>query len=83
MTPRGRPNLMRKGHLWDIDSKRPQDVFRTFSRGPSKHVFGMMPGHLLDVPKLVFNFFLELIRLTKSIYKQVNTQGVFRTQSNL
>ena len=49
-------------------------------RGPSKHVWGIMWGHLLDAPKFPFVFLSELIWLTKFILRQVSTQDVFRTQ---
>ena len=72
----GSPEMTSKGRLWEVDSGRPQNVLRTPPRGPSKHVFGTMCGHLFDVPKCLFTFFSELIRLTKSTKKQFNIQGV-------
>ena len=80
LTAWGRLNL--KGSSWEGDLGRCQDVLRTSPRGPSKHVFGTVCGHLLNVPKFLFTFLSELIRLTKSIWKQFNTQSVFITQSN-
>ena len=59
-------NLMSKGRPCEIESGRPQDIIRTFPRGPSKHVFGTMWGHLLHVSKFLFTFLSKLIRLTKS-----------------
>ena len=53
-----------------------QDVLRMSLRGPSKHSD-------LDVPKFLLPFLSELIRLTKSILKHFNNQGVLKTQSNL
>ena len=67
MTSRGRLNLTSKGHSWKDDSRHPQNVLRTSTRGPSKHVLGTMWSHLLDVPKFLFLFLLGLIRFTKSI----------------
>ena len=52
-------------------------------RWPSKHVLGMMWGHLLDAPKFPFVFLSEIIWLTKFILRQVSTQDVFRTQSTV
>ena len=49
-------------------SGRSQNV----SRGPSKHVLGIMWGHLLDAPKFPFVFLSELIWLTKFILRQVS-----------
>ena len=82
MTSNGRPNLTPKGLPWEIDSRRPQNVLRTSPSWPWKHVVETMCGHLLDVPKFHFTFLSELIPLIKSIFKQLNTHGAFRTQSN-
>ena len=61
LTSWGRPNLTFKRRTWEVDSGRPQNVLRTFTRGCSKH-------SKLDVPKFLFLIFLsELIRLIKSI----------------
>ena len=59
-------NLTSKGRPWEVESGRPQNIIRTSPKGPSKHVFGTMWGHLLHVPKFLFTFLSELIRLTKS-----------------
>ena len=82
MMSMGRPNLTFEGRPWEVDPRRPQDVLRTSPRRPWKHVLGTMWVYLLDVPKFIFTFPSELIRLTKSISEQFNTQGPFRTQSN-
>ena len=63
----GCPNLTSRGRPWEIVSECPQDVLRTSHRRPWKHVLGTMWRHLLDVPKFLFTFLSELIRLTKSI----------------
>ena len=55
MASRGRPNLFFKGRPWEVDSGRPQDVFRTSRRGPSE-------CSNLDVPKFVLTFLSELIQ---------------------
>ena len=75
MTSTGRPNLMFERRRLEVDLGRPQDVLRSSPRGPSEH-------SNLDVPKFLLNFLSDLIRLTKSISKHFNTQGVLRTQSN-
>ena len=49
MTSRGRPNLTFKGRPWELDSGCPQDVLRTFPRGPSEY-------SNLDVPTFFKNF---------------------------
>ena len=82
MTSRGRPNLTCKGPPWEVNSGRMQNVLRTSPRRPSNYFLGMMCGHLLDVPKFLFTFLLELIRSTKSMLKQFNTQRALKTQSN-
>ena len=71
MTLNGRPR--------EIDSGRPQDVLRTSTKWPWKHVLRTMWGHLLKFP---FTFHWEIIPMTKSTLKQFNTQGVYRTQLN-
>ena len=60
LTSRGRPNPTFKGRLWEVDSGRPQYVFRTSPRRPSEY-------SNLDVPKFFLTFLSEVIRLTKSI----------------
>ena len=82
MTSRERPNLTSRIRPGGTDSGCPQDVLRMSPRRPWKHIWGKMWGHLLDVPKVLFTFLSELIRLTKPMYRQFNIQGVFRTQSN-
>ena len=77
MMSRRRPNLTSKGRPWKVDSGRSLDVLSTSPRGPSKHVFGTMWDHLLDVTKFLFTFLSELIRLTK-----FDAQGVFKIHSN-
>ena len=63
----GRPDLTSWGGLSEVDSGRLQDVLRTSPTRPWKHVSGSMWGHLLYVPKFLFTFLSELIRLIKSI----------------
>ena len=65
MTSWGRPNLTSKGHPWEVVLGRPQDVLRTFPRRPWKHVSGTRCGHLFDVPKFLFAFLSELIKLAE------------------
>ena len=67
MTSRGRPNLTPMGRRWKVHSGCLQDVLRTSLRGPSKYLLGTIWGQLLDVPKFLFTFLSELIRLTKSV----------------
>ena len=67
MTSRGNHNLTSIGRLSKVDLGHPQDVPRLSPSGPSKHVLGIKWGYRLDVPKFIFSFLLELIRLAKSI----------------
>ena len=67
LTSRGRLNLTSEGRPWEVVLGRPQDVLRTSPGRPWKHILGTMWGHLLDVPKFLFTFFLQFIRLTKSV----------------
>ena len=67
MTSRGNHNLTSIGRLSKVALGHPQDFPRLSPRGPSKHVLGTKCGYRLDVPKFIFSFLSELIRLTKSI----------------
>ena len=52
MMSKGCPNLTFQGHPWEVDSRCPQDVLRTFPRGSSVY-------SNLDVPTVFFNFFFR------------------------
>ena len=76
MTSRGCPNLKFMGRPWELDLGHPQDVLRTAPRGSSEY-------SNLDILAFFGTFLSELIRLTKSIQTDFNTQGVLRTQWNI
>ena len=70
MTSKVRPTLTYKGRPWEVDSGLPHDVLRMSSRRPWTRVWGMMWGHLLEVPKSFFLLFFrnlfDLSNLSKS-----------------
>ena len=59
MTSRGCTTLTSKGPPCDAGSGCPQDVLRTSSRGPSKHILWTIWCHLLDHLKFIFTFLWE------------------------
>ena len=64
MTSTGRLNLMFKGRPWEVDSRRPQDVLRTFVQSTQTWI-----------SKFFLTFLSEIIRLTKS--KSISTLKMY------
>ena len=61
----GRRILTSNGRVYEVDLGDPKDVMKTSPRVPLNNVLGMMWRNLPEVPKFIFSFLLDLIRLTK------------------